>query len=308
MDDSIARPRAELAPLELPGWKSAVSWLAASLLAIAFAVSGIWKITYPLDWAVRISELKFPEHLSVAFTLVLGIAETTGALMILAPRFRRVGAAIIAVLLAAFLVYFALNYGALRGAECTCFPWVKRVVGPGFFLGDGAMLAMAVLAGIWAKPVHGLRTAGLILGVVVVYALVSYGVAAVRQTGALAPQSIQVNGAPYSLREGRVLVFFFDPECEHCFKAAQKMAKLDWGATKIVAVPVSTPRFAPMFLRDTGLKAELSSDLDKLKAALPYTATPAAAALEFGREKALLTQFESESEPAAELRQLGFVK
>jgi hypothetical protein len=142
----------------------------------------------------------------------------------------------------------------------------------------------------------------------VVYALVSYGVAAVRQTGTLAPESIQANGAPYSLREGRVLVFFFDPECEHCFKAAQKMAKLNWGSTKIVAVPVSTPRFAPMFLKETGLKAALSSDLDKLKAAFAYTATPAAVALEFGREKAMVTQFESESEPAAALRQLGFVK
>jgi uncharacterized membrane protein len=308
MDDSLARPRAELAPLELPGWKWAVSWLTAALLAIAFAVSGIWKITYPLDWAVRISELKFPEHLSVAFAVALGIVETTGALMILAPRFRRVGAAIIAVLLAVFMLYFAVNYGALRGADCTCFPWMKRVVGPQFFLGDGVMLAMAVLAGIWAKPVHGLRTAALILGVVVVYALVSYGVAAVRQTGTLAPEAVQVNGAPYALRDGRVLVFFFDPECEHCFKAAQKMSKLNWGTTKVVAVPVSTPRFAPMFLKETGLKADLSSDFDKLKAAFPYPATPAAVALEFGREKAMLTQFESETEPVATLRGLGFVK
>jgi uncharacterized membrane protein len=308
MDDSLARPRAELASLDLPGWKSAVSWLAAALLAVFFAVSGIWKITYPLDWAVRISELKFPEHLSLAFALALGIAETTGALMILAPRFRRVGAAIIGLLLAAFLLYFAVNYSALRGADCTCFPWVKRVVGPGFFLGDAAMLALAVMAGIWAKPVHGLRGAALILGVVVVYALVSYGVAAVRQTGTLAPAAVEVNGAPYSLRDGRILVFFFDPECEHCFKAAQKMSKLDWGTTKVVAVPVSTPRFAPMFLKETGLKAGLSSDLEKLKAAFPYTATPAAVALEFGREKAALTQFESDAEPAATLRQLGFVK
>ncbi len=228
----MTRPRAELASLELPGWKAAVSWLAAALLAILFAVSGIWKITYPLDWAVRISELKFPESLSLAAALVFGIAETLGAALILTPRFRRVGAALIGLLLAAFMVYFAINYNALRGAECTCFPWVKRMVGPLFFVEDGALIALAALAAIWAKPVHGLRSAALILGVVVVYALVSYGVAAVRQTGTPAPASVQVDGAPYSLQHGKIVLFYFDPLCEHCRKASEKMAKLDWGATK----------------------------------------------------------------------------
>jgi uncharacterized membrane protein len=308
MDDSMARPRAELASLELPGWKSAASWLAAALLGILFAVSGVWKITYPLDWAVRISELKFPEHLSLAAALVFGIAETVGGALILMPRFRRVGAALIGLLLVGFMFYFAANYYALRGAECSCFPWVKRVVGPGFFLGDGALLALAALAGKWAKPVHGLRTAGLILGVVVVYALVSYGVAAVRQTGTPAPAAVQVNGAPYSLKQGKILLFYFDPLCEHCRNAAEKMSKLDWGATKIVAIPVESQRFAGMFLNETVLKAVLTSDLDKLKAVFPFTAAPAAVALENGYEKAALTQFEDEKEPAATLRQLGFVK
>ena len=304
----MARPRAELASLGLPGWKSAVNWFAAALLAVLFAVSGIWKITYPLDWAVRISELKFPEHLSLAAALVFGIAETLGAALILMPRFRRVGAALIGLLLVGFMIYFAANYNALRGAECSCFPWVKRVVGPGFFVGDGALLALTAMSWIWARPAHGLRSAGLILGVVVVYALVSYGVAAVRETGTPAPQTVQVNGAPYSLRQGKILLYFFDPECMHCFNAAKKMSHLDWGATKIVAIPVSTPRFAPMFLNETGLKAALSNDVDKLKAVFPYTAVPAGVALENGREKAALTQFEDETEPAATLRKLGFVK
>jgi len=308
MDNSLARPRAELASLELPGWKSAVSWLAAGLLAVLFAVSGIWKITYPLDWAVRISELKFPEHLSLAAALVFGIAETLGAALIITPRFRRAGAALIGLLLAAFMIYFAFNYNALRGAECTCFPWVKRMVGPMFFVEDGALIALAVLAAIWAKPIHGLRSAGLILGVLVVYALVSYGVAAVRQTGTPAPASVQVNGAPYSLQHGKILLFYFDPLCEHCRKASEKMSKLDWGATAIVAIPVDSQRWAPMFLKETKLKAALSNDLAKLKAVFPYTAAPAAVALENGRERASLTQFDDESEPAATLRRLGFVK
>ncbi len=304
----MARPRAELASLELPGWKSAVSWLAAALLAVLFAVSGIWKITYPLDWAVYIAELKFPERLSLAAALVFGIAETLGAALILMPRFRRAGAALIVVLLAAFMIYFALNYNTLRGAECTCFPWVKRMVGPMFFVEDGALMALAALAWIWAKPLHGLRSAGLILGVVVVYALVSWGVAAVRQTGTPAPESVLVNGSAYSLQHGKILIFYFDPLCEHCRKASEKMSKLDWGTTKIVAIPVDSQRFAVMFLNETGLKAVISTDLAKLKAVFPFTAAPAAVAIENGREKAALTQFEDDREPAATLRQLGFVK
>ena len=45
MNDSMAQPRAELAPLDLPGWKSALNWLAAILIGLLFLVSGLWKIT-----------------------------------------------------------------------------------------------------------------------------------------------------------------------------------------------------------------------------------------------------------------------
>jgi uncharacterized membrane protein len=308
MEDSLARPRTELTSLEAPGWKSAASWVAAGLLAVLFAVSGIWKITYPLDWAVRISELKFPEQLSLAAALVFGIAETMGAVMVLVPRFRRWGAALIGLLLIGFMIYFAANYGALRGAECTCFPWVKRVVGPSFFVGDAALLGLAAMAGAWSKPPHSLRIAGLVLGAVAVYALVSYGVAAVRQTGTKAPDTVMAGGAPYSLRHGKILLYFFDPECMHCFKAAQKMSRLNWGSTSVVAIPVSAARYGAAFLQETGLKAVLSTDLDKLKPVFPYTAVPAGVALENGREKAALTKFEEDSEPADTLRQLGFVK
>ena len=55
------------------------------------------------------------------------------AVFILVPRFRRWGA-----LLIGFCCwrsgYFAINYGTLRGADCSCFPWIKRMVGPEFFL------------------------------------------------------------------------------------------------------------------------------------------------------------------------------
>ena len=43
-----------------------------------------------------------------------------------------------------------------------------------------AMLGLAVLAGIWSKRSENVRSAALVLGAVVVFALVSYGVAATR--------------------------------------------------------------------------------------------------------------------------------
>ena len=79
-------------------------------------------------------------------------------------------------LLVVFVAYFGLNYNALRGQDCSCFPWLKRAVGPGFFIGDGAMLALAVAAGAWARRAKGFRTVALIAGAVSVFAVVSYGV------------------------------------------------------------------------------------------------------------------------------------
>ena len=49
------------------------------------------------------------------------------------------------------------------------------------------------------------------------------GLAAQRQAGAEAPQWIQVDGKPFPLREGRVFLYFFDPECSHCDAAARKI-------------------------------------------------------------------------------------
>jgi len=207
----------------------------------------------------------------------------------------------------AFLVYFAINYNALRGADCTCFPWVKRVVGPGFFVGDGAMLLLAVFAAWWSKPPQGLRTAIVIASAVAVFAVVSYGVAAVRQTGTPAPETVTVDGKPYSLQHGKIFLFFFDPACMHCFDAAKRMAQYRWDETRIVGIPISTPQWAPQFMKDTGIHMEISSDLAKLKQVFPYTAVPAGVALENGREKAALVKFENE-EPEVSLKQLGFVK
>jgi uncharacterized membrane protein YphA (DoxX/SURF4 family) len=306
MTDSMAQPRGGLASLELPGWKTALSWVAAILLSLLFLLSGLWKITDAQGAAVRMAQARVPESMSLAAALVFGIIETLGGVLLLVPRFRRWGAILTGFLLFAFLAYFAVNYNLLRGADCSCFPWVKRVVGPGFFIGDGLMLLLAVLAGIWSRPPESLRSAILVLGAVVVFALVSYGAGAVRQSGVKAPETIAVDGQPYSLEHGRVFLYFFDPECMHCFDAAKRMSHLNWGDTKVVAIATQHPQYAPQFLQDTGLKAAISNDLQELKQVFPFVSPPAGVALENGREKASLTKFEGE-EPDATLKQLGLI-
>ena len=307
MNDSLAEPRAHFAPLVMPGWKTALSWVAAVLLAIIFLGAGLFKITDSQTAAVLMHQARVPQNLSLPAAVLFGIAETVSGVLILLPRFRRWGAISTAVLLTAFMIYIGINYSALHGQDCSCFPWLKRAVGPAFFAEDGAMFLLAVLAGIWGKAATGLRSAFLILAAVAVFAGVSYGVSAVRATGTKAPDSITVNGQPYSLQQGKIFLFFFNPECIHCLNAATRMSQYNWGDTQVVAIPTEQPQFGPGFLQRTKLKAGLSNDLQTLKAIFPFVSAPAGVALEDGREKAPLTKFD-DPEPGPTLKQLGFVK
>lgn len=293
-------------PLELAGWKTAFAWVAAIALSVLFLASGLWKITDPQSAAMRMSQALAPESWSLFLAVAFGIVETVSGVFVLVPRFRRWGAILTGLLLLAFLGWFAIHYAALRGADCSCFPWIKRVVGPGFFIGDGLMLLLAAAAGLWSKPPASPRTAALIFAAVAVFAGVSYGVDAAHQTGISAPAAITVHGHPYSLQHGRIFLFFFNPECRHCIDAAKSMSQLDWGDTRVVAIPVEEPQYSAQFLQLTGLKAEVSTDFAELKQVFGFSGYPSGVALLNGRQKALLTQFEG-SEPAATLKRLGFV-
>lgn len=303
----MAQPRQGLAEFELPNWKTTLSWAGAILLALVFLVSGLWKLTDAPGAAVRMAQARVPQSLSLAAAIGFGIAETLAAVLLLIPRFRRWGAWLGGALLIAFMIFVGVNYNALRGADCSCFPWVKRAVGPNFFIGDGIMLALAVMAGGWARPAHGMRAALMLLGSITVFAAASYGVVEMRQTGTRAPDTVTVNGAPYSLQDGKILIFYFDPECLHCLDAAKRMSKMNWGDTRIVAVPINVPQFAQGFLDDTHLHAVISSDVLKLKKIFPFVSAPAGVALVNGREKQALTQFE-DPEPAVALKKLGFIQ
>src|SRR3984885_8971253 len=313
MSDTTANPAhlgLDLVSLDLPAWKKAIGGVCAVLLAILFFVSGAWKLTDPYLWSQALVEFRLPSALALPGTLALGIGEMVGAVLIVVPRFRRWGAWLIGLLLVVFMIYVGSNYGALVGKDCSCFPLVKRTIGPGFFLGDGAMFLMAVVAGMWARRSDNLRAALVILGAVVVFGGVSFGVNTARASGLQAPASITVDGKPFSLQEGKTFLFFYDPTCQHCEAAARKMAKMNWKDTKIVSIPIDTPQFAASFLHDTGLKAGTSNDLDLLKGTFKFATAPYGVALVRGHQKAVIDVgvFETDGQPAATLRGLGFVQ
>jgi hypothetical protein len=230
-----------------------------------------------------------------------------GAILIVVPRFRRWGGWLISAMLVAFILYMGINYSSLVGKDCTCFPLVKRSVGPGFFIGDGVMLLMGMAASVWSPKPFSMRPALVILGAVAVFAGVSYGINANHQSGLKAPDSITVDGKPYSLQQGHIFLFFYDPECPHCDAAARRMAKLNWKETKVIAIPTEVPQLAAQFLSDTGLHAGTSLDSKTLRNTFKFVDAPYGVALDDGHQQAAISAWD-DSEPAKTLRQIGDVQ
>ena len=307
MDDSIPHAKGGAAFWDVATWKAAVSGIAAILLGIVFMMAGVWKITDPFSAAVRLEQAQAPHSLSLIGAVLLGIGETFAGVLLVVPRFRRWGAWLTGLMLVFFLVYIAAYYNVLRGEECNCFPWIKRAVGPAFFIGDGVMLVMAFLAGLWARPAESRRSAGLVLGAIAVFAMVSYGFGAVRQSWVRAPASITVDGKPVSLQQGRVFLYFFDPECAHCDQAARWMGQYQWSNVTLISVPTANAQFARQFVESTGFRSAISTEVEKLRQVFSFVDAPYAVALENGRQRVAFTHFDPQ-EPEATLRRLGYVK
>ena len=307
MDDSLAVGNEMPLPWQQPAWKSIGGTVAAALIGVLFLVSGIWKLTDPLDWTTKIEQFKVPYSVSLPFTLAMAIGETWGGLMILVPRFRRWGAILLSFLLVAFMAYMAIHYVEFKNMDCSCFPLLKRAIGPGFFIGDGIMLALAGVAGWWSRPPTGLRAAAVCLGAVAVATGACYFAAQSRVTGTKAPENIIANGQPYSLEHGRVFLFFYDPECSHCDAAAKKMSKMNWGSTRVVAIPTRQQQFAAEFLRDTKLNAVTSLELEKLKGTFTFKDTPFGIVLENGRQKGIIPRYD-DPEPGESLKKFGLIE
>ena len=60
MNDSMAQPGHSVVSLELPGWKTALSWTGAIAISLLFLASGIWKITDAHSAAVRMTQALVP--------------------------------------------------------------------------------------------------------------------------------------------------------------------------------------------------------------------------------------------------------
>ncbi len=307
MDASIAH--VEGASFEMPAWKTIAGHVAALFLAIIFLGAGIWKMTDPFGWSHMVEEFLVPAKWSMPFTMALCVGETLAGLLILAPRFRRWGAILSAVLLIGFMGYIGIHYSQLVGKDCSCFPLVKRTVGPAFFVGDAVMLVAALIAGWWARPLATLRSVIVLAAAVVVAGAGSYAWATTHLSGTKAPDSITADGQPYSLQHGRIFLFFYDPNCSHCDEAARGMSKLHWKSdVTIIGIPTSMPRFAPAFIRDTGLSMKTSLDLDTLKQVFPFGDPPFGIALENGRERGPVAHYNEGNEPAESLRKLGLIE
>lgn len=278
------------------------------MLAVLFLSAGIWKITDPLGWEAKVIQLKVPGMFAMPLTLVLGSLEVFSGVLLLVPRFRRWGAWLSGILLVVFMAYVGINYTELTGADCSCFPWLKRAVGPGFFVGDAAMLLLSVIAGLWGIPSFSRRSAVLVLAAITVFAGASYGITIAKQTGLEAPASVMVDGKEYSLKSGRIYLFFYDPSCQHCKESAERMSKYKWaGGAKVLGVPTTLKQFAAQFLKDTAVVAPFTNDSDALRKVFEFGDPPFAVALEHGRQKAAFVDF-SKTEPEAALKKMGWIE
>ena len=309
--------------VEMSGWKSLLSHAAAFVVAFLFICAGVYKAIDPYKFANLAKNLLVPYNMTLPLALALAVAETTAGVMILVPRFRRWVAILAGLLLLAFMTYIGWNYKALIGRDCSCFPVLtlpfgisidmRRSVGPGFFYGDFAFLAAAAIAGIWAKRSQGLRTAAVILGAVAVFTGVSYGSAYSKLTGLKAPDSIMVDGQPMSLQQGRVFLFFYDPECGTCFAVGKSMAPLKFkDDVTLVGIPTRVPQFAASYLHDSGLKAKTSTDSAKLREIFKFDNPPYGALIERGRQTGVIlpTQFDEDnpSKHIELLKQMGVIE
>jgi methylamine utilization protein MauE len=291
------------------GWRGTAGAVGAILLGIIFLVSGGWKVLDPFKTGELLEQAKVPAGFGTLGAATLGTVELLAAFLLFVPQVRRWGGLLGSALIVFFLGWIGYYYGALVGKECSCFPLIKRSIGPGFFMSDGVMLLMGVVAFVWSAKVVSARLPLKALATLILLAGVSYGVNARMHGNAQVPTPVIVDGKPQNLAEGKVLLFFYDPSCMHCDAAAKFMSKLNWGDTKIVAIPTVNPQWAESFLHDTGLKADTSLELDKLKKAFPFVDPPYGVALVDGQVKETFTQAQFNVPlPQPDLQKLGFVK
>ena len=294
---------------DFAGWQKTAAAIAAILLGIIFLVSGGWKVLSPFKTGELLEQAQVPAGFGALGAAALGTLELLAAYLLFMPRFRRWGGFLGSALMLFFIAWIGYYYNVLVGHECSCFPIIKRTVGPGFFIGDGVMLLLGLAAFFWSPRVANFRLATLAFISLLALAGASFGINSATRKNAQVPTPVIVNGQPQNLATGKVFLFFYDPSCMHCDAAAKFMSKLDWSGSRIVAIPTINPQWAKDFLHDTHLKADTSLELTKLKAAFPFVDPPFGVALNDGRVEQTFGQAQfNVPSPGADLKRLGFVK
>ncbi|MFZ0595031.1 MAG: MauE/DoxX family redox-associated membrane protein [Bryobacteraceae bacterium] len=289
--------------------KRTASAVCAIVLGLIFLISGGWKVLSPLRTGELLEQARVPAGWGAIGASSLGSLELVAAFLLFVPRFRKLGGILGSALIVFFIGWIGYYYHALVGQECSCFPIIKRTVGPGFFVGDGVMLLLGIVASLWSPAVRTLRVPAVALITVAALSGLSLGVAKLQNRGIEAPNPIVVDGKPQSIDDGKVFLFFYDPQCMHCDAAARFMAKLNWENTRVVAIPTTQPEFAAAFLHDTGLKAGTSLETERLRKVFKFVDPPYGVALVNGRETEAFgeAQFNVPS-PKAQLEKIGFVQ
>ncbi len=283
--------------------------IAALLLAVIFAGSGGWKMLDPFRTGQVLEQAKVPAGYGTLGASVLGTLEVLTAVLLLFPRYRRWGGLMASGLMIFFIGWIGYYYSDLVGKECSCFPILKRAVNPMFFVTDGLMLGLALVAYFWSPAVRSMKGPAFALASIAALAIGAYAFGTVQHAGLAAPSPMVVDGQPVSVTQGKVFLFFYDPACMHCNKAAKFMSHFNWGDTKVIAIPTTDPQFAAGFLHDNGLKAGTSLEVQKLRGTFKFVDPPYGVALVDGREKATFgtAQFEPPA-PEADLKKLGFIQ
>ena len=284
-----------------------MGWTAAAIMALLWLVAGLYKLTDITGFQVKLTQLLVPVSLSLIATVALAVTETFAGILLLRPAWRKLGGYLSVGLLLVFMAYVGINYEALQGEDCSCFPWIERAVGPGFFIGDGIMAAIAALAAVFAPAPRQLRGAAITLAGICAFAGVSLAWDRLGPAPeADVPAVIQVEGGEFNPRQGGVFFFFFNPTCLHCLDAGIAMSELDWNA-QMIGVPTQDFEIASGFIEDTGLKdVKLTPDLELLKEKFPFEDVPYAVALRDGRVLERFPFFE-EPELSETLRKINMV-
>ncbi len=263
----------------------------------------------PFQAGELLEQAQVPGGWGTVGAATLGALEVFTAVLLLTRSYRKLGGILGSALLVFFIGWIGVYYSKLVGHECSCFPLIKRTVGPGFFVGDALMLLLGVAAFAWSPALKSFRVPATVLASVLVLAGVSYGLNATMRAKVQVPTPVIVDGKPQNLAEGKVFLFFYDPECSHCDQASKFLSTLHWENTRIVAIPTHDGQFAAAFLRDTNLKAQTSLETAKLRQAFPFVDPPFGVALESGRVKETFAQTQFNAPlPAPDLVKLGFVK